>query len=367
MQPVAEGDDSSRESAENGRSDDDHPGTPLLDGAGTPEPMAPPRRSAALEHMRDARGPAPEYTEITLNDEPEDDVPDVEEEAEAPAGRRGIRAFFSRAPPTPVLPGPGALGHARNGSAVSFASSRSGAASPPPRRGAHRSSLSGSAFLTRMRSSGSLGPLTSPSLLSVASISAPLRHTTTRAEFAYPAGGPTPEQVRLISSRESLGRFGVPYGPAALAFASASRVSVGGPPPPGFEERLEGHVRSGSALSGHVRSGSALSGHARRGSDDAEATSPMARPSVDAAPRPSLDAAPRRSADGLPPPSAFRPAPVPEPARRTSVASTSASFATAHETLASPTPADDEDEPGTPTRRMHVLEPTDATVMPGRG
>jgi hypothetical protein len=67
------------------------------------------------------------------------------------------------------------------------------------------------------------------------------------------------EQARLISSRESLGHFGVPCGPAA-SVSPARRRPV---------------LRS------------ALSGHARSASDDAEATLPLscgARLSVDAAP-----------------------------------------------------------------------------------
>jgi len=47
----------------------------------------------------------------------------------------------------------------------------------------------------------------------------------------------TPDQVRVIAAREAIGRFGLPYGPDAVAFAAAK----GGPPPPGFDEV----VRSG--------------------------------------------------------------------------------------------------------------------------
>jgi hypothetical protein len=80
-------------------------------------------------------------------------------------------------------------------------------------------------------------PLTSPSTLSVNSISAPLSHTLVRTEFTYPKTGPTPEQVKLISSREAFQRFGVPYGQEALAFAaSSSRVELPNIPPPDFEE-----------------------------------------------------------------------------------------------------------------------------------
>ncbi|KAH9958077.1 hypothetical protein BGW80DRAFT_1377373 [Lactifluus volemus] len=76
---------------------------------------------------------------------------------------------------------------------------------------------------------------TSPSTLSITSISAPLTHTAVRTDFVYPRSGPTPEQLKLISSVESVSKFGVPYGAAAVAYASASLVNVHGPPP-GFEE-----------------------------------------------------------------------------------------------------------------------------------
>jgi hypothetical protein len=77
--------------------------------------------------------------------------------------------------------------------------------------------------------------LTSPSAISIASISAPLTHTALRTDFVYPRSGPTPEQLKLISSIESVSKFGVPYGPDAVAFASASLVNLHGPPPE-FEE-----------------------------------------------------------------------------------------------------------------------------------
>jgi hypothetical protein len=80
--------------------------------------------------------------------------------------------------------------------------------------------------------------LTSPSAISMVSISSPLTHTAVRTDFVYPRSGPTPEQLKLISSVESVSKFGVPYGPDAVAFASASAsfVNLHGPPPE-FEER----------------------------------------------------------------------------------------------------------------------------------
>lgn len=109
---------------------------------------------------------------------------------------------------------------------------------------------------THSRSVTNVTGLTSPSAIS---ISAPLTHTAVRTDFVYPRSGPTPEQLKLISSVESVSKFGVPYGPDAVAFASASLVNLHGPPPE-FEEhpstdRLPGpsvgetRARAASALS----------------------------------------------------------------------------------------------------------------------
>lgn len=90
---------------------------------------------------------------------------------------------------------------------------------------------------TTLRSTPSRPNLTSPSALSInsISISAPLSHTLMRTEIRYPRGGPTPEQIKLISSRESLGRFGVPYGRDAIEHAQNSRLELALDPPPAFE------------------------------------------------------------------------------------------------------------------------------------
>jgi hypothetical protein len=109
--------------------------------------------------------------------------------------------------------------------------------------------------------------LTSPSAISMGSISSPLTHTAVRTDFVYPRSGPTPEQLKLISSVESVSKFGVPYGPDAVAFASASLVNLHGPPPE-FEEHPstdglplpgpsvgETRARAGSALSRVSRDG----------------------------------------------------------------------------------------------------------------
>lgn len=123
-------------------------------------------------------------------------------------------------------------------------------------------SVTSSAFgrvTSRSRSTSNVGALTSPSMISIGSISAPLTHTAVRTDFVYPRSGPTPEQLKLISSVESVSKFGVPYGPAAVAYASASRVNIQGPPPE-FEEHssLDGLPGSSEGASG-ARSRSALS------------------------------------------------------------------------------------------------------------
>ncbi|KAF4612676.1 hypothetical protein D9613_011712 [Agrocybe pediades] len=111
----------------------------------------------------------------------------------------------------------------------------------------HRSTPSGSGSLlsvsmfrtlSRQRSTHTLNSnrLNSPSLISLNSISSPLTHTLTRTEFTYPKSGPTPEQLKVISSRDTFARFGVPYGPDAVAFAASSSRQDLMIPPPDFEE-----------------------------------------------------------------------------------------------------------------------------------
>ena len=167
-------------------------------------------------------------------------------------------------------------------------------------------SVASSAFgrvASRSRSTSNVAALTSPSMISIGSISSPLTHTAVRTDFVYPRSGPTPEQLKLISSVESVSKFGVPYGPAAVAYASASRVNLQTPPPE-FEERpsLDG-LPGSSETTTRIRSRSALS----RGSQEEN-------------PRDS-----RSSGSSLPPPSAesttapqLMPTHAPEPAISTS-------------------------------------------------
>jgi hypothetical protein len=107
--------------------------------------------------------------------------------------------------------------------------------------------------------------LTSPSAISIASISSPLTHTAVRTDFVYPRSGPTPEQLKLISSVQSVSKFGVPYGRDAVAFASASLVNLHGPPPE-FEEHPSTDGSPGPSVGEtRARAASALSRVSRDG------------------------------------------------------------------------------------------------------
>ncbi|KAK1228330.1 hypothetical protein PQX77_008625 [Marasmius sp. AFHP31] len=109
----------------------------------------------------------------------------------------------------------------------------------------HRPSQSSSSLLSlvnplhRKKSTATLNSanLTSPSMISLNSISAPLSHTLVKTEITYPRSGPTPEQLKLISSRETFARFGLPYGDEAVRWAkSRTELVDDGVPPPEFEE-----------------------------------------------------------------------------------------------------------------------------------
>ena len=99
-------------------------------------------------------------------------------------------------------------------------------------------SLASSGFHRTTSRISNAGPLTSPSMLSVHSISAPLTHTAVRTDIVYPRTGPTAEQIKYISSHEAVAKFGVPFGADAVAYhqASSSRVNLA-EPVPDYEER----------------------------------------------------------------------------------------------------------------------------------
>ncbi|KAL4071763.1 hypothetical protein V8B97DRAFT_2022029 [Scleroderma yunnanense] len=129
--------------------------------------------------------------------------------------------------------------HVRSESAFSLNSSEHGSSTRPTTPSGSRSHLLGSRDTrTRASSTASAVVLSSPSMISLNSISAPLPHTLTRAEFRIPRGGLTPEQIKIITARDAPERFGRPYGPAAVAFAGSRGLlsEDTNVPPPGFEE-----------------------------------------------------------------------------------------------------------------------------------
>ncbi|KAH9921794.1 uncharacterized protein B0H18DRAFT_1020200 [Fomitopsis serialis] len=190
-------------------------------------------------------------------------------------------------PPSPVTPR-----RRPRGATVATppGSPRPGSSGSPYRT--HRPSHSGSAsglsamFRSRSNTSGTaLGAaLTSPSTLSVHSISAPLTHTVVRTELMYPRAGPTPDQMKLLASVESFKQFGVPYGPDAIAFASTSRVDLLNPPPV-FEEVVG---QTGTGESGRDASASISRTGGEGLASDVREHSPGSSPSSSPEPSPQL-------------------------------------------------------------------------------
>ncbi len=252
----------------------------------------------------DPRGAAPAYFEVAVVDLSQDNDPpsapsaaetttavfDPDEEAtatSAPARRsitfRNIFGAFGNARSnyrTPYGPGQAnATRHRQNqssgGSMLSSTNSHYPPLSGSPlnlSRTRSRSIISRGSRPNTPNANGSTNALTSPSMISVNSISAPLTHTLVRTEFTYPKSGPTPEQLKLISSRETFSRFGVPYGEDAVRWASESRLALhddDGTLPPDFDEPSGSRARprSGTGASSHIRIDSGVSmGHQRAGS-----------------------------------------------------------------------------------------------------
>ena len=196
----------------------------------------------------DPRGEAPAYFEVVdLTRESNHDLPTTQPSSippstshEPPQQRRsGFRTFLNRMSMMSHVPE-----HRRTESdQSSISNGHRTNRSIPSRTSNHRPSQSSSnpsifRPLSRQRSNHTLNSsvhLNSPSLISLNSISSPLSHTLIRTEFTYPKSGPTAEQLKVISSRENFSRFGVPYGPDAIAFAASSSRQDLEPPPPDFE------------------------------------------------------------------------------------------------------------------------------------
>ncbi|KAF9034649.1 hypothetical protein BDZ89DRAFT_1062373 [Hymenopellis radicata] len=268
----------------------------------------------------DPRGAAPAYFEVAVVDLSQDNdppsapsaaetapatpEPDAEATATSAPARRSItfRNFF------------GAFGSARSNYRSPYGPGQanatrhrqnqsSGGGSFLSSNNSHYPPLSGSPLnLSRTRSrsiisrgsrpnspnaNGSMNGLTSPSMISLTSISAPLTHTLVRTEFTYPKSGPTPEQLKLISSRETFSRFGVPYGEDAVRWASESRLALhddDGTLPPDFDEPSGSRARprSGTGASSHSRGDSGVSmGHQRAGSSTSLLAVPNAAVTVE--------------------------------------------------------------------------------------
>ncbi|KAJ7883256.1 hypothetical protein B0H13DRAFT_2046987 [Mycena leptocephala] len=289
----------------------------------------------------DPRGDAPAYFEVVeQNDEHYPRASPCD-----PQRRSGFFSLFRPAPPPMPIP---SASPTNDNNRLSLTHTRTRSiTSPSPTPTRHRASTSTSTLfsLGRKKSSTSLSGnnLTSPSLISLASISHPLPHTLVKTEFsALPKSGLTAEQLSLISGTKEggLGRFGVPWGAAAVAYAhasaSTSRVALnedGGAPPPGWEEV------SGSGAPSGPREGEASGS----GSTEPEASGSRTREEETSAPsEPALAAPPRADS-------------------RASGMSTQ-TFATAEEGA-----SDSEDPHGDEPHeqlRVHVHEPTDDTIRP---
>ncbi|GJE93176.1 hypothetical protein PsYK624_093350 [Phanerochaete sordida] len=375
--------------------------TPRLEGSRPSIDTLPTTEENASSRLNpqtpDPRGDAPPYFEVvaledmspSVSPEIPRHVPTPPPEPDSHRRRSGFFSLFhSRHPsrataaPANTLPdGEQPTMHRRDHSGSSNISTptiprpRSRAQS---RAGVHRPSVSGSGFSMMSRSRSRLldSPhLTSPSMISVNSISAPLTHTTVRTEFTYPRSGPTPEQLKLIASRDSFARFGVPYGHDALAYhASNSRMDLPLHPPPDFED-VAGPSRSPAPDGADIAEVDTPAASVHAGDDtpahDAEPPahptgSPLARAQVNAAEAPAPVPAPAPAAPGAvhnghpkdssestvsaplsPPPglgssasasapaTAAAPKTKPAPIRAPSRQSSTTSFRTADESLAS--------------------------------
>jgi len=253
------------------------------------------RLDSNLPHeMPDPRGEAPAYFEVVDQDQESNPglsgthpSPNTSETLPEPQQRRsGFRTFLNRMSMMSHVPE-----HRRAESdQSSISNGHRSNRSTPSSASNHRptqSSSSPSMFRTisRQRSNQTLNSsvhLNSPSLISLNSISSPLSHTLIRTEFTYPKSGPTAQQLKVISSRENFSRFGMPYGPDAIAFAASSSRQDLEPPPPDFEASssqlsLARPGLSGSAVVGDTQGRPSISERAadrEAGTQSSEAQKP---------------------------------------------------------------------------------------------
>ncbi|KAK0460734.1 uncharacterized protein EV420DRAFT_1641268 [Desarmillaria tabescens] len=217
-------------------------------------------RSTSRDQEPDPRGAAPAYFEVAVVDLSQDDhsslprpsssvevTPPSPEAPATPPPRRTFRSILGALGSGNARSAGGVVSHSRTGSNGSGPYSRPSTSMSyrghRPSQSSTGSLLSMHNPLARKKSTTTLNSqhLTSPSMISLNSISSPLSHTLVRTEFTYPKSGPTPEQLKLISSRESVARFGVPYGEEAVRWASTSRLALSSPtpeddvPPPEFD------------------------------------------------------------------------------------------------------------------------------------
>jgi len=263
----------------------------------------------------------------------------------------------------------------------------------PPLSSFHRPSQSGSRSMFNISPFRPISPewsnhtlppnrMNSPSLISLNSISSPLTHTLVRSEFTYPKSGPTPEQLKFISSRESLGRFGLPYGPDAIAYAaSTSRQELYPPPdfdapgssvPPSRAEPPSSLAVIRPELSLSPLAAEYVPEQVVTLSESPEDEPPSSPPAADADSTsiPPVQIPPATTTTTVTPPSSFIPSPsFLRSESRTSSALSYATFNTAPESMGG-----DPDEPsiavnnssGPPSATiLHFPEGTEVTITPG--
>ncbi|KAK7042412.1 Proteophosphoglycan ppg4 [Favolaschia claudopus] len=403
---VEEDDDQSHEDHQSSEEGNANPNPPD-NSRYSPMPHSP--HDTPLLGGDDPRGEAPAYFEVLepgeANYPPGISVAPPEPESPMPQRRSGFFSMFRSAPPALPLPAASpandtvpSAAPVDSTSRLSLTHTRTRSTTNTPNTTRHRASTSTSTLfsLGRKKSSaslahGNLNNLTSPSLISLASISHPLPHTLVKTEFsALPKNGFTPEQLSLISGTKEGGvsRFGVPWGDAAVAYAHASAstsrivLDEGDAPPPGWDEISGLPVPSSSGLSSSseqaVASGSGSSSSAEAsgsgfGATARLSTSSAASPSAAETLTPatalsradSVSRPPATPAESLAPTSLSRADSHASYASRASRASgvSTQTFATAREG-GSDTEEEDEEDVSELRLPMHTLEASDATVRP---